>query len=91
MFPACITLLFEELRQQVRLVTSFGWRGPWPGAGLFGISPLPLPVGRRARRRVIITGKAESDHFEDILGMVEISSGARRELLMFVSPATPVV
>ena len=39
-----------------------------------------LPVVKRAREACRNSGHSVEDHFEDILGMVEIGSGARREL-----------
>ena len=39
-----------------------------------------LPVIERARQACQNSGRAPEDHFEDILEMVEIGSGARREL-----------
>ena len=39
-----------------------------------------LPVVERARAACRNSNQAEADHFEDILDMVEIGSGARREL-----------
>ena len=39
-----------------------------------------LPVVERAREACRNSGQPEADHFEDILDMVEIGSGARREL-----------
>lgn len=39
-----------------------------------------LPVIERAREACRNSGRAPEDHFEDILEMVEIGSGARREL-----------
>ncbi len=39
-----------------------------------------LPVVERAREACRNSGQQEEDHFEDVLDMVEIGSGARREL-----------
>ena len=39
-----------------------------------------LPVVDRAREACRNSGQAEADHFEDVLGMVEIGSGAKREV-----------
>lgn len=39
-----------------------------------------LPVVERARQACLNSGRTPKDHFEDILEMVEIGSGARREL-----------
>jgi len=39
-----------------------------------------LPVVERAREACRNSGQPEADHFEDILDMVEIGSGAKREL-----------
>lgn len=39
-----------------------------------------LPVIERARQACLNSGRVPEDHFEDILEMVEIGSGARREL-----------
>jgi DNA-damage-inducible protein D len=39
-----------------------------------------LPVIERAREACRNSGQAEADHFEDVLEMVEIGSGAKREI-----------
>jgi hypothetical protein len=39
-----------------------------------------LPVVERARQACLNSGRTPEDHFEDILEMVEIGSGARREV-----------
>lgn len=39
-----------------------------------------LPVVERAREACLNSGQAPDDHFEDVLTMVEIGSGARREI-----------
>jgi len=39
-----------------------------------------LPVIKRARKACFNSGRAVEDHFEDVLDMVEIGSGAKREL-----------
>ncbi len=39
-----------------------------------------LPVIERASQACLNSGQPVADHFEDILEMVEIGSGARREL-----------
>lgn len=39
-----------------------------------------LPVIERAKEACRNSGHPEADHFEDVLGMVEIGSGAKRQV-----------
>ena len=48
-----------------------------------------LPVVERAREACRNSGHPVADHFEDILEMVEIGSGAKRELPKCAPRATP--
>lgn len=71
---------FEELRQQDEAGNEFWLARPLAKVLDYSEYRHFLPVVERAREACRNSGQAESDHFEDILGMVEIGSGARREL-----------
>lgn len=71
---------FEELRQQDEAGNEFWLARPLAKVLDYSEYRHFLPVVERAREACRNSGQAESDHFEDILEMVEIGSGARREL-----------
>lgn len=71
---------FEGLRQQDEAGNEFWLARPLAKVLDYSEYRHFLPVIERAREACRNSGQAEADHFEDVLAMVDIGSGAKRQI-----------